>query len=251
MDNRKTGQERDNVGMEAAGERIAAEILEAIRSRRDLWVFDQFIGGSYPVERVSKLLIERRDACFTDMKPTLIAACGEPDRSRCLCSWPSRNSFAMITIPIEVGLQQNHNRSPHHAGHANRLNLAACQNLGRVTWVPRLHSERGKRVRIPQRVGGGSVYRSHLVQQLRDIMRLRKLDLALNQESLQVLLNCLLAMKRNDFPETAALCRKLLRRLEIRRGFVEPLPHQLAECAFRRLHRGHARTSGRDRRSLL
>lgn len=57
------GQKLDNVGMEATGERIAAEILEAIRSGQDLWVLDQFIGGPYPVERVRKLLIERRDAC--------------------------------------------------------------------------------------------------------------------------------------------------------------------------------------------
>jgi hypothetical protein len=147
-------------------------------------------------------------------------------------------------------LEQHHNRRPHHASHANRLNLAACQNLRRVTRVSRLHPERRKRVRIPQRVGGGDVYCSHPLQQLRDVMRLRKLDLALNQESLQVLLNCLLAMKRNNFPESAALCSKLLGRLEIRRSFVEPLTHQLAECGVRRLHRGLARTSGRDRRSL-
>ena len=52
--------------------------------------------------------------------------------------------------------------------------------------LPRLHPEGRKRVRIPQRFGGREVYCSHPVQQLRDVMRLRKLDLALNQESLQI-----------------------------------------------------------------
>ena len=83
-------------------------------------------------------------------------------------------------------MERDHNRIPHYAGHANRLNLAAWQNLGRVARVPRLHPEGRKRVRIPQRLGGCEVYCSHPVQQIRDVMRLRKLDLALNQESLQI-----------------------------------------------------------------
>src|ERR1035441_3389021 len=37
---------------------------------------------------------------------------------------------------------------------------------------------------------------------------------------------------------------------KIRGGFVEQLPHQLAECGLRRLHRGPAHTSGPGWRSL-
>jgi hypothetical protein len=51
----------DNVGMDA-GEQLAAEILDAIRSGRDLWMFDQFIEGPDRLERARKVLIEKRDA---------------------------------------------------------------------------------------------------------------------------------------------------------------------------------------------
>ena len=52
----------DNVGMDA-GEQLAAEILDAIRSNRDLYVFDQLIEGPDSLERARKVLIEKRDAC--------------------------------------------------------------------------------------------------------------------------------------------------------------------------------------------
>ena len=42
---------------------MAAEILDAIKFGRDLWVFDQFIGGHDPLERARNVLIEKRDAC--------------------------------------------------------------------------------------------------------------------------------------------------------------------------------------------
>jgi hypothetical protein len=45
-----------------AGE-VAAEILDAIRSGRDIWVFDQYIVGPDSLERARTLLIEKRDAC--------------------------------------------------------------------------------------------------------------------------------------------------------------------------------------------
>ena len=51
----------DNVGMDA-GEQLAAEILGAIRSGRDLYVFDQVIEGPDRLERARKVLIEKRDA---------------------------------------------------------------------------------------------------------------------------------------------------------------------------------------------
>ena len=43
---------------------FAAEILEAIGSGRDLYLYDQYIGGGAEcLERARKVLIERRDAC--------------------------------------------------------------------------------------------------------------------------------------------------------------------------------------------
>lgn len=50
------------LGMDA-GEQLAAEILDAIRLGRDLWVCDQFIKGPDRLERARKVLIEKRDAC--------------------------------------------------------------------------------------------------------------------------------------------------------------------------------------------
>ena len=44
------------------GEQFAAEILDAIRSGRDLWVFDQFIEGPDRLESARKVLIEACDA---------------------------------------------------------------------------------------------------------------------------------------------------------------------------------------------
>jgi hypothetical protein len=49
--------------METDGERLAAEILDAINSGGDLWVFDQYIVGPDSLERSRKVLIEKRDAC--------------------------------------------------------------------------------------------------------------------------------------------------------------------------------------------
>jgi hypothetical protein len=44
------------------GEQLAAEILDAISSGRDLYVFDQYIVGPDSLERARKVLIEMRDA---------------------------------------------------------------------------------------------------------------------------------------------------------------------------------------------
>ena len=52
----------DNVGMDAA-KQLAAEILDAVSSGRDLYVFDQFIQGPDRLARVHHVLIEKRDAC--------------------------------------------------------------------------------------------------------------------------------------------------------------------------------------------
>jgi hypothetical protein len=46
-----------------AGEQLAAKILDAIRSGRDLYVFDRFIKGPDRLESARKVLIEKRDAC--------------------------------------------------------------------------------------------------------------------------------------------------------------------------------------------
>ena len=45
------------------GEQLATEILDAVSSGRDLWVFDQVIEGPDRLERAPKVLIEKRDAC--------------------------------------------------------------------------------------------------------------------------------------------------------------------------------------------
>lgn len=46
-----------------AGEQLAREILDAIRSGRDLWVFDQFIHGPNGLQRACEVLLEKRAAC--------------------------------------------------------------------------------------------------------------------------------------------------------------------------------------------
>ena len=63
----------DNVGMDA-GEQLAAEILGAIRSGRDLWVSDQFIGGPDCLERACMVLIEKRDACADPDEATFLTS---------------------------------------------------------------------------------------------------------------------------------------------------------------------------------
>jgi hypothetical protein len=50
-------------GMDA-GEQLATEILDAIGSGRDLYVFDQYIVGPDSLKRARKVLIEKRDACL-------------------------------------------------------------------------------------------------------------------------------------------------------------------------------------------
>ena len=51
----------DNVGMDA-GE-LAAEILDAIRSGRNLYLYDHYIIGPDGRQRARQVLIEKRDAC--------------------------------------------------------------------------------------------------------------------------------------------------------------------------------------------
>ena len=43
--------------------KLAAKMLDAIRSGGDLWVYDQFVEGPDRLERARKLVIERRAAC--------------------------------------------------------------------------------------------------------------------------------------------------------------------------------------------
>ena len=45
------------------GEQLAADIIDAIRSGRDVWVFDQMLQGSDRLEHARKILFERRSAC--------------------------------------------------------------------------------------------------------------------------------------------------------------------------------------------
>jgi hypothetical protein len=45
------------------GEQLAAEILDAIRSDRDVWVFDQYIAGPDRLERACGVLLEKLQAC--------------------------------------------------------------------------------------------------------------------------------------------------------------------------------------------
>ncbi len=54
--------------MGTTGEDLAAEIIEAIKSGRDVYVFDRYIGGPGRLERdhledARTVLIEKRDAC--------------------------------------------------------------------------------------------------------------------------------------------------------------------------------------------
>lgn len=51
-----------------------AEIIDAIRSGRDVWIFDQMVEGPDHLAHACKLLIERR------------AACSDPDEVRLLSS---------------------------------------------------------------------------------------------------------------------------------------------------------------------
>ena len=57
-----------------AGEQLVTEILDAVSSGRDLYVFDQFVEGPDRLERARKVLIEKRDAC------------SDPDRAAFLTS---------------------------------------------------------------------------------------------------------------------------------------------------------------------
>ena len=70
----------DNVGMETKA-KLAAKMLDAIRSGGDFWVYDQFVEGPDRLERAHKLVIERR------------AACSDPDESAFLSTALQRTCF--------------------------------------------------------------------------------------------------------------------------------------------------------------
>ena len=57
----------DDLGMDA-GEQLAAEIIDAIRSGGDLWLFDQLIAGPDRLEGALQLLLDRRAACSDPAK---------------------------------------------------------------------------------------------------------------------------------------------------------------------------------------
>jgi hypothetical protein len=46
-----------------AGEQIAAEILDAIRSGRDVYVCDHYIVGPDCLDRAREILTQQRDSC--------------------------------------------------------------------------------------------------------------------------------------------------------------------------------------------
>jgi hypothetical protein len=46
-----------------AGEQLASEILDAIRSGRDLYLFDHYIMGPDSLENTLKILVQERDTC--------------------------------------------------------------------------------------------------------------------------------------------------------------------------------------------
>jgi hypothetical protein len=56
-----------------AGEQLAAEIVDAIRSGRDLYLFDQFVAGPDRLQRALQLLLERRSACSGVDEAALLA----------------------------------------------------------------------------------------------------------------------------------------------------------------------------------
>jgi hypothetical protein len=56
------------------GEQLAADILDAIRSDRDLWVFDRYITGPDRPERARAVLAERLDACSDAEEAALLAS---------------------------------------------------------------------------------------------------------------------------------------------------------------------------------
>lgn len=53
---------RDNVGTDP-GKPIAAVIIDAIRSGRDLYVYDVYIVGPHALERARAVLLEKLSAC--------------------------------------------------------------------------------------------------------------------------------------------------------------------------------------------
>ena len=54
------------------GAESAAEIREAIRLRRELYIFDQFVEGPDQLGRARQILIERRDAALDPAQRSLI-----------------------------------------------------------------------------------------------------------------------------------------------------------------------------------
>lgn len=139
----------------------------------------------------------------------LCSGCREPARLKKTAS-KYEPEFTMPIAP-NVGRQKIWRSSRWPTRHSSRpeFQLAFWQHLVRVARVTRLHSERRKRVRILQRFRGCEVHRSHPLQQLRNIVGLRKLNLPLNERSLQIFFNCLLAMKCYDFPENGRLAKKV------------------------------------------
>jgi hypothetical protein len=57
-----------------AGDQLAAEILDAIRSGCDLYVFDHYLAGLDCLERARRLLIQRRDACSDPDETALLTS---------------------------------------------------------------------------------------------------------------------------------------------------------------------------------
>jgi hypothetical protein len=62
----------DNVAMDV-GVQIAAEIIDAIRSGRDVYVHDQILEGPDRLEHARKILFERLAACSDPDEAALLA----------------------------------------------------------------------------------------------------------------------------------------------------------------------------------
>ena len=63
----------DNVAMDT-GEQLASDIIDAITSGRDVWVFDQILQGPDRMEHARRILFEKRAACADPHEVAFLAS---------------------------------------------------------------------------------------------------------------------------------------------------------------------------------
>jgi len=124
---------------------VAADILHAIRSGRDLWLFDQVVEGPDRLERACNLLIERRAACSDPDEAAFLTTVIRGLEKATMMTPQRPDGFSMLDRAAGRGNAVGTAISLMTAGTCSIATLAATFRIGALTNPGEAHLPHKKR----------------------------------------------------------------------------------------------------------